>query len=56
MGTHTKFQLDILTTYMICVISGNVYFREIILESLWNVREILFKQPEGSQKVGYVKP
>ena len=31
LGTRTKFQLEILT---INVISGIVYFREIILESL----------------------
>ena len=36
LGTHTKFQLEILT---INVISGMVYFREIILESLWNFSE-----------------
>ena len=30
LGTHTKFQLEILT---INVISGIVYFRKIILES-----------------------
>ena len=36
LGTHTKFQLKIIT---INVISGIVYFREIILESLRNVSE-----------------
>ena len=36
LGTHTKFQLEILT---INIISGIVYFREIILESSWNVCE-----------------
>ena len=36
LGTHTKFQLEILT---INVISGIVYFREIILESSRNVSE-----------------
>ena len=33
LGTHTKFQREILT---VNVISGIVYFREIILQSLWN--------------------
>ena len=36
LGTRTKFQLEILT---INVISGIVYFREIILESSRNVSE-----------------
>ena len=36
LGTRTKFQLEILT---INVISGIVYFREIMLKSLWNVNE-----------------
>ena len=36
LGTRTKFQLEILT---INVISGIVYFREIILESSWNISE-----------------
>ena len=36
LGTGTKFQLKILT---VNVISGVVYFREIILESLRNVSE-----------------
>ena len=36
MGAHTKFQLGILT---INVISGIVYFHEIILESSWNISE-----------------
>ena len=36
LGTRTKFQLEILT---INVISSSVYFREIILESSWNVSE-----------------
>ena len=36
LGTHTKFQLEILTITVIC---GIVYFRKIILESLWNVSE-----------------
>ena len=36
LGTCTKFQLEILTAN---VISGSVYFREIILESLQNVGE-----------------
>ena len=36
LGTHTKFQLEILT---VNVISGIVYFREIILESSRNVCE-----------------
>ena len=36
LGTRTKFQLEILT---INVISGIVYFREIMLKSLWNVSE-----------------
>ena len=36
LGTHTKFQLEILT---INVFSGIVYFREIILESSQNVSE-----------------
>ena len=35
LGTHTKFQLKILTN----VIFGIVYFREIILESLRNLSE-----------------
>ena len=35
-GTRTKFQLEILS---INVISGIVYFREIILDSSWNVSE-----------------
>ena len=34
LATRTKFQLQILN---INVISGNVHFREIILESSWNV-------------------
>ena len=36
LGTRTKFQLEILT---INVIFGIVYFREITLESSWNVSE-----------------
>ena len=36
LGTHTKFQLEILT---INVISGIVYFRKIILEISWNISE-----------------
>ena len=36
LGTRAKFQLEILTTNMI---SGIVYFREIILESSQNVCE-----------------
>ena len=36
LGTRTKFQLEILT---INAISGIVYFREIILESLQNISE-----------------
>ena len=36
LGTHTKFQLEILT---INVISGVVYFREIILASSQKVCE-----------------
>ena len=36
LGTRTKFQFEILT---INVISSIVYFREIILESSWNVSE-----------------
>ena len=36
LGARTKFQLEILT---INVITGIVYFREIILESSWNVSE-----------------
>ena len=36
LGTHTKFQLEILN---INVFFGIVYFREIILESLWNINE-----------------
>ena len=36
LGTRTKFQLEIL---IINVISGVVYFREIILESSRNVSE-----------------
>ena len=36
LGTRTKFQLEILT---INVISGMIYFREIILESSRNVSE-----------------
>ena len=36
LGTHTKFQLEIL---IINVITDIVYFREIILESLRNVSE-----------------
>ena len=35
-STRTRFQLEILT---INVIPGIVYFREIILESSWNVSE-----------------
>ena len=38
LGTHTKFQLEILA---INVISSNVYFREIILESSRNVGETI---------------
>ena len=34
LGTRPKFKLEILTTH---VISDIVYFREIILESLWNL-------------------
>ena len=34
LGTHTKFQFEILTMN---VISGIVYFCKIILEGLWNV-------------------
>ena len=34
LGTRTKFQLEILTMN---VISGIIYFHEIILESLWNI-------------------
>ena len=37
LGTHTKFHVEILT---INVISGIVYFCEIILKSLWNVGEM----------------
>ena len=36
LGTRTQFQLEILTKD---VISGIVYFREIIMESLRNVGE-----------------
>ena len=36
LSTRTKFQLEILTIY---VISGSAYFREIILESSRNVSE-----------------
>ena len=36
LGTRTKFQLEILTINMI---SGMVYFREIILECSRNVSE-----------------
>ena len=36
LGTRTKFQLKILTIY---VISGMVYFRKIILESSRNISE-----------------
>ena len=36
LGAHTMFQLEIL---IINAISGIVYFREIILESLRNVSE-----------------
>ena len=36
LGTHTKFQLEIL---MVNVISGIVYFRDIIFESSWNISE-----------------
>ena len=36
LGTRTKFRFEILT---INVISGTVYFREIILESSQNVSE-----------------
>ena len=36
LGTHTKLEFEILT---INVISGTVYFHEIILESLRNVSE-----------------
>ena len=36
LGTRTKFQLEILT---VNVISGVVYFREIILESSQNISE-----------------
>ena len=39
LGTRTKFQLEILTIKN--VISGVVYFREIILESSRNVSETL---------------
>ena len=40
LGTHTKFQIEILT---INVISGIVYLREIILETkhLWNNHKVL---------------
>ena len=41
LGTHTTFQFEILT---INVISGIVYFRDIILDS---AREKLVKQPLG---------
>ena len=34
LGTSTKFQLEIRTINMIADI---VYFRDIILESLWNI-------------------
>ena len=36
LGTRTKFQFEIMT---LNVITGIVYFREIILESSWNVSE-----------------
>ena len=36
LGIHTKFQLEIITKY---VISGIAYFHEIILESSRNVSE-----------------
>ena len=45
--TRTKFQLEILTTY---VIFGFAYFREIILESLRNVSETIampFREPRA---------
>ena len=38
LGTSTKFELEILTVNVISVI---VYFREIILESSWNVSETI---------------
>ena len=41
LGTYTKFQLEILT---INVISGIVYLREIILESLRNVSETTLRK------------
>ena len=45
LGTHTKFQLEILTMNMI---SGIVYFRKLILESLQNISETT-----PSPNVGY---
>ena len=45
LGTSTKFQLGILTMN---VISGIVYFCEILLESLWNVSETI---PRQSRKI-----
>ena len=44
LGTCTKFQLEIL---IINVISGIVYFNEIILESYWNVSEAFPRSLSG---------
>ena len=44
LWAHKKnFQLDILTVNVIC---GIVYFRDIILESSWNVSETTPNVPE----------
>ena len=45
LGTHTKFQLDILT---INPISGIVYFHEIILKSSQNISETTPRASAGS--------
>ena len=44
LGTRTKFQLEIL---IINVNSGIVYFREIIMESSWNVVKHIRMEPRG---------
>ena len=48
LGAHTEFQLEILT---INVISGIVYFREIILESSRNISETTPWSSNESQKL-----
>ena len=50
LGTHTKFQLEILT---ISVIPGIAYFCMIVLESSWNVSETT---PSSLMHLCIVKP